>query len=155
MYLGTLVIEPPDSHDFPVELGHECILDLVEAFARLNEKQMRYVSMPMLADSGIVYKDDVEAYFASVCDGESCGDEQLVDKWQDAVTMLKTKTGNCKDLVAYRLAELRLQGNQSARPGIVAGRDPKTGRTILHVVILHDDGRIEDPSAEHGMQTPW
>lgn len=153
MYYGTLAVAC-EGPGIPDEIGKECILSLVEAFARIDEVQMRFRPMPPLYQAGVRYKEDVEAIRATVCGDRSCGDEVPVDEWQDATTLLEKRLGNCKDLVAYRVAELRLSGDRSARPAVLKGKDP-SGRIIYHVVLLHGDGKVEDPSAALGMKTPW
>jgi hypothetical protein len=155
VYYGTLAIAccVPG---YPDDFSRGVVLSLVEAFARIDEAEMRLRPFPPLYQSGIRYKDDVEAYRASVCGTEACGDGVPVDEWQDAQTMVEKGTANCKDLVAYRLAELRLAGDVGAHAAILRGADPNNpGRYIYHVVLQRGDGQIEDPSAALGMKTPW
>lgn len=154
MYFGTIAIACCSSK-YPDEFSQGCILAIVEAYAQIDEAEMRLTAFPPLYQSGIRYKSDVEAFRATVCGDASCGDDQKVDEWQDAETMLKKKTGNCKDLVAYRLAELRLRGDRACYPSSIRTVDPTTGRWMYHIILVRGDGEQEDPSAELGMTTPW
>lgn len=68
--------------------------------------------------------------------------------WQSAYETVKLGEGDCEDLVAYRLAELW-------RDGIRARAKVLTISPLLrHVVVLHKDGSIEDPSKNRGMKSP-
>lgn len=61
--------------------------------------------------------------------------------WDHAGIVLARGSGDCKDVGAWRVAELRLDG-EDARPHII-----HTGGTNYHVQVRRGDGRIEDPSA--------
>lgn len=66
--------------------------------------------------------------------------------WQSAYETARLGRGDCEDLVAYRLAELW-------RDGIRARAKVLTISPMLrHVVVLHRDGSIEDPSKAMGMK---
>jgi hypothetical protein len=68
--------------------------------------------------------------------------------WKDAPTILRTHSGDCKDLVAWRLAELREEG-EDARCHVVIR--VFQGRATYHAQILRANGTIEDPSTRMGM----
>jgi hypothetical protein len=115
---------------------------LIEALALADGAWLRdHPGMPLLYASGVVYRQDP---FGS-------------ETWGDIPAILSATppSGDCKDLVAWRLAELRLAGETGARPFLRRFTDTVQGRPILeyHVQLLRGDGRtIEDPSAVLGMR---
>jgi hypothetical protein len=66
--------------------------------------------------------------------------------WQDIPSTLRSQTGNCTDLVAWRVAELRRQKEPAMVHVELVGSD------LFHVSIRRKDGRIEDPSRKLGMR---
>lgn len=67
------------------------------------------------------------------------------ERWQSARETLRRKAGDCEDLVAWRVAELRARGD-NARPLVY---QPRPG--LLHCVVRRGDGSIECPSRILGM----
>jgi hypothetical protein len=65
-------------------------------------------------------------------------------EWRSARLLLRKRSGDCKDLVAYEVARLRELGHR------VTIRLTRVGRT-WHVLIRLPDGRLFDPSRELGM----
>jgi hypothetical protein len=70
------------------------------------------------------------------------------ERWQLPSETHALGGGDCEDLASWRCAELRLRG---ARCRVVTKR---TGPTVLHAVVEHEDGTIEDPSRKLGMGRP-
>lgn len=70
--------------------------------------------------------------------------------WRDVPMLLMARTGDCKSLVAWRLAELRNAGEDGARCHFLVQK--RKERTIFHVQVKRADGKIEDPSARVGMK---
>jgi hypothetical protein len=68
-----------------------------------------------------------------------------LDCWQDIPATVKYGTGDCKDFVAYRCAELRVEGT-AAKVKVV-----KDGE-VFHFIVVHHENVIEDPSERLGMQ---
>lgn len=72
------------------------------------------------------------------------------EDWQSALETAERGYGDCEDLVAYRLAELRAQGVKDAVPVITA-----VNPALRHVTLTYTDaaGRVvhEDPSRRLGM----
>lgn len=62
--------------------------------------------------------------------------------------VLAKRGADCEDLAAWRVAELRLRGEQ-ARARLSWRRFGRHYR--YHVTVRRGDGRIEDPSARLGM----
>lgn len=79
---------------------------------------------PPLYETGIVYRPEPPGQ----------------DHWQTAPELLKSRVGDCEDLTAYRVAELRFDG-EPAR-----GRVVPTRRGKFHAVVERASGEIEDPS---------
>jgi transglutaminase-like putative cysteine protease len=71
-----------------------------------------------------------------------------VERWKDIATVLKDKTGDCKDFTAWRLAELWRSGIGARAESIVqrSGRD-----MMFHTYVRYDDGKVEDPARLLGM----
>lgn len=62
--------------------------------------------------------------------------------------VLAARSGDCDDLAAWRVAELRLQGVR-AHPAVL-----KMQEGLWHVFVRLPGGGAEDPSAHLGMQVP-
>jgi hypothetical protein len=71
--------------------------------------------------------------------------------WRDIPTCLMEGTADCKSLVAWRLAELRLKGEFAAVAHLVVQRRKK--HAVFHVQIKRASGAIEDPSERCGMKS--
>ncbi len=114
------------------------ILSLVESLALTDLLWIQYNGAPVPS----IYKSGVR-YQSSCWPRVEC-------PWKDIPRLLETGFGDCKDLVAWRLAELRF-GNVIALPHLQV-RERKQG-TVFHVLIKHSDGSLEDPSKLLGMQS--
>lgn len=73
-----------------------------------------------------------------------------LDNWKDIPAIIETKSGDCKDFVAYRVAQLRLKGLHDVSPLITAH---KIGDVLTYHVRIRHGGYIEDPSKLLGMPT--
>jgi len=73
-----------------------------------------------------------------------------LDRWQDIPTTLALGGGDCKDFVAWRVAELREKGYPDVGPRIIA---KETGNVIVYHVQVRIDTQVEDPSVALGMPT--
>lgn len=87
--------------------------------------------LPPLYESGVRYQR------------EPAGSEM----WDSAATVAARGYGDCEDLAAWRVAELRLAGEEGAEVAVV-----RTGPKTLHALVRRGDGSWEDPSAELGMR---
>lgn len=67
------------------------------------------------------------------------------EDWIGPVDVYRQRWGDCEDLVAWRVAELREQGTP-ARPYCY---QPRPG--LVHCVVRLPDGSLEDPSRRLGM----
>lgn len=99
----------------------------LEGLVRLDQAELSGASYPPLYDAGVKYKREPK------------------EVWRPASIVLKDGWGDCEDLVAWRVAECRLQGDAATARVYQAG--PKT----WHTVVEHADGTIEDPSRILGM----
>jgi hypothetical protein len=84
-------------------------------------------------------------------------DERAVpglDDWQDVAECLDRGTGTCADLVAWRVAELRVRHRERARVRITVheSRTPRGTHATYHITLWRADGRVEDPSRLLGMK---
>ena len=108
---------------------------LVEALAAANAGHLRlHPEAPWLYESGVSYAEDEEGH----------------EGWTDIPETLARGVGDCKDLVAWRLGELRVRAGETALPLVSFARVGH--RVKFHVVVRRSDGRIEDPSRELGMR---
>lgn len=78
------------------------------------------------------------------------------DRWQDIEQTLAIKQGECEDLGAWRVAELRVRTGEFATPRITWMYDnsiPGKVRVVYHVQVFRGDGvTVEDPSEKLGMR---
>lgn len=118
-----------------------------------------YPDTPPLLDpkNGIVYRDEARI----VCDGNRNACRVTESKWADLPTVYAQKHGDCKCLVAIRLAELWRQGREAyplarcyqcrVQRSCPKCQRPIGGNQTWHMQLLHGDGRIEDISRWMGM----
>ena len=131
------------------------LIILLQSLSDINEYHLRRGlaagrPYPRLYDSGVVYKE------------EKPGRED----WPDIPKVLSQGWGDCEDLAAYRAAELRVYDGIDAEPVIkwkwipveemrAAGwarhKLPRDGIWLVHCLVRHQDGTIEDPSLLLGM----
>jgi hypothetical protein len=112
----------------------EHALRQLEFVIGVNLTIMRAATIPPLYRTGVVYRP------------EPPGPEEIANVLQvlgtaDRPNGRRGAWGDCDDLCAYRVAELRFFG-EHALPRIVW---PK-GRTMYHAQVRRGDGSIEDPS---------
>lgn len=127
------------------------IIMALRTLVLINLWQLRQRKYPKLYRSGIYYKTKPPAV-----------------EWHDIPTLLYWGYGDCKDLVAYRVAELNYQGipaqpcikwkyvdiEDMADDSEYIANLIKAGITqvlLIHVMVLMPDGSIEDPSKILGM----
>lgn len=68
--------------------------------------------------------------------------------WKDIGYILQDRCGDCKDLVAWRLAELWRMGVDAKAEAIL---ERHANKLQFHVFIRYGTGAVEDPSRELGM----
>ena len=111
------------------EAAASCIASLVEALVQVNGAFLRqFPKTPALYTSGIVYAES--------------------PAWRDIPGLLAARSGDCKSLVAWRLAELRRQNSKALVHVVYI---PKGNEHLFHVQIRKGQA-IEDPSRFLGMR---
>jgi len=104
----------------------------LEALALISERRIKAGRVRAgLYESGVRYRR------------EPRGEE----KWLAADEVLKAGYGDCEDLVAWRVAELRARGERGARPLAYQTRRPG----VVHCIVVRANGQREDPSRLLGM----
>lgn len=68
------------------------------------------------------------------------------EEWRNADQVLREGFGDCEDLAAARVGELRAAGDVGAVAFAV-----QSGPRMVHIKVLRGDGGIEDPSRRLGM----
>lgn len=128
--LCVLDIEIGDTEAEKERAAHE----LCHCFEIAMSRARREVkSLPPLFKSGVKYKSQ---------DPRACA-------FVNPKEVMKRGGGDCKQLVLWRIAELRNAGH-NAMPRIV-WLNGKKGLTA-HAQLRHPDGTIEDPSYNLGMK---
>lgn len=141
-----------ERHFAPIWLALQAMCAINEWHIRRSIKRAKRglcAPIPPLMASGVRYKEDPP--------GE--------ENWRDCYAVLANGTGDCDQLVAWRVAELRAMGI-SAEPvlkwqripkqmmislGHPAGQIPDGGVDMVHCLVRFPDGRIEDTSKLLGM----
>lgn len=103
----------------------------IEGLVRINEVLMMQHQYPALYTAGVHYQRESR------------------DIWRNAMEIVQSGWGDCEDLAAYRVAELRVTG-EDPRASILVY---KSGAHKYHTVVRHGDNSIEDPSTILGMRT--
>lgn len=102
----------------------------------IREAKLQGKHIPSLYKSGVVYRR------------EPLRRGKQYEEFADILTTLRRGWGDCDDLCAWRVAELR-----------VTGEDPKADiriywrprSNVMHVEVRRGDGSIEDPSRFLGL----
>ena len=109
---------------------------LVMALAEHNAEYFRRYWIPPLYFSGVRYRA-----------------QEDVDVFMDAAAVYRDKVSDCKNLVAWRVAEIVTFERQSAGALTFWQKvDDERFPYFFHVVVIRGDGRIEDPSRVLGMR---
>lgn len=133
MYYGGFEIESLEI--VPLDARRRVVQHLVDALIEINKEVLARFELPPFYHSGVVYKPQTMGR----------------DRWQDAARLLKTGMGACEDLVAWRVAELQMAG-ENAHAEVISNVAPNGSMVVYHVVVRRANSEIEDPSALLGMQ---
>lgn len=120
-----------------IRIGFQVVPDaqrlriMVDALVRLNLYEMKKRRFRPLYDTDVVYRRENRR------PGQS-------ERWQTIKDVYRRGYGDCEDLSAIRVAELRRQGIRAV-PWF------KRRKNIWHVLVRHPDGKLEDPSRILGM----
>jgi hypothetical protein len=89
--------------------------------------------LPLLYQSGVVYRH-----------------QRNPKRWGHILEVIRSGYADCKNLSAWRAAELRYYAGVPARVHCYP-----TGPRRWHAVVQLPDGRTEDPSVRLGMRQEW
>lgn len=118
-------IETPDKPQLTV---------LVRALTALNMLHLRAnPRTPLLSKSGVVYESQPGG----------------CERFLTIPRILAAGSGDCDQLVPWRVAELRERYGIQALPEV-----KRMGEKLWHVFVRYPDGRVEDVSAALGMKVP-
>lgn len=116
--------------------SHAALKAMLWALTMIDVAELKaHPEIPPLYESGVRYEE------------EPPGQED----WQDILTCLKLKIGDCEDLACWRAAELRARYGVAAEPTFNY-KVRRGGGYLYHIQVRHPDGRIEDPSRVLGMR---
>lgn len=114
----------------PATMGARFVEAALEGLAELATEDHRETLHPTLYTSGIRYQR-----------------EQGSENWLTPTELLVAGRGDCEDLAAYRVGELRASGVDPGARIVIERTGPRT----LHAVVRRSSGAIEDPSRALGM----
>jgi len=143
MYIVKLHTEASFEGPFAA-VGHDVLKAMLECLVQINVALMQSRRFPELYETGIRYRQ------------EPLGQEN----WRDAAIILQTGFGDCEDLAAYRVAELRVRHNIPAvcvfRWKTLSVKQDGADRKVklYHILVgVPYKGKvlIEDPSKKLGM----
>jgi hypothetical protein len=137
VFMLDLFNRPQDARDH--KRSQETLLWLLEALCKANQWHLRQQPFPPLYDAGVRYIRE---------DG--------TENWLDIPHVIHEGGGDCEDLMAWRVAEIREAGGHAApyvRYRLI------DGHVHYHALVRHFEkrgrvlvpGAIEDPSRRLGM----
>jgi hypothetical protein len=107
----------------------DLLMAALEGLVSVNGVILLRPALPPLYRSGVRYRR-----------------ERGTENWKSCDQVFASGYGDCEDLCAWRVAELRQAGELGAYVTVI-----KTGPALWHVQVMRGDGRIEDPSRILGM----
>lgn len=139
-FQGVIV---PSHAERSLKILLDCLTGINLSYLRDNPQT------PELYKAGVRYQREVPEEYAFFRGAEwvKKGTGEL---FRDIPEVIAKGGGDCEDLVAWRVAELRYRGVQ-ARPTF-RWQELKGGRMLYHILVNHPDGGIEDPSRALGME---
>jgi hypothetical protein len=102
--------------------------DALEGLARVNTDLYREHKLPSIYSGRVRYR------------------RESTEEWRPVTEVLADGWGDCEDLAAARVGELRASGEQGASVLV-----KRTGPQMTHALVKRADGTIEDPSRKLGM----
>lgn len=118
--------------DIPRTATARFVEGALEGLSRVAEEEVAAGGLPPLYRSGVRYRR-----------------ERGTEDWLTPRQVAAVGAGDCEDLAAWRVGELRATGTDPDARVIVRQTGPRT----LHALVARGDGRLEDPSAVLGMPT--
>jgi len=110
----------------------------LDALTAWNVVRLRATPIAHIYEAGVHYERE------PLCRMD--GVERMCEEWLTAHEVIERGAGDCDDLGGWLAAILRLQGER-------AQAIAKPSAAGWHIVVRHEDGSIEDPSAKLGMPT--
>lgn len=120
----------------------QVIIHLCEALIMVNRDHMSRKKLPLLYESGVVYKREPKRRLRD-------GRIVTVENFRDVACIYARGWGDCEDLASIRVAELREYAGEDARIRVTAKSQP--GKKLWHVTVMRANGVPEDPSRRLGM----
>jgi hypothetical protein len=117
----------------PPRISVSVVRHLLEALAGINADHMRAHPTPKLYASGVRYRREPRG----------------LEQWLSVPEVIARGYGDCEDLAAWRVAELRSQGEHATFG--VSGQQRDNGKWTFHITVHRGDGTPEDPSRRLGM----
>lgn len=102
------------------------------ALQRVCESQLSSQPFPPLYESGVRYQREPRGQ----------------ENWQTCKETMRLRTGDCEDLAAWRAAELRVSGADTAALAVIMRVRPG----LIHCLVRRGNGVLEDPSKRLGMR---
>lgn len=110
----------------------------IESAILVNRAHLRaFPNTPPLYSSGVRYRREPPG----------------VEDFSDIEAIIRRGYGDCAQLVAWRVAELRERGEAAGVRIIWRKYTPRGKPRVFHVQVRREDGRIEDPSVRLGMRS--
>ena len=117
--------------DVPMDATGRMAQAALEGLAQAATEEIAGGGMPLLYASGVRYERERPGH----------------EEWLIPSQVLAGGVGDCEDLAAYRVGELRATGaDEGARIVIIP-----TGPRTMHAVVRRSNGELEDPSRALGM----
>ena len=113
-----------------------CVRQALEAVILANRIYLRTHNAPKLYESGIRYEE------------EPAG--QPYEDFAAVPVVLSRGWADCDDLVSWRIAELRNEG-ENAKVRLKWQWDSSRKARMFHVLVRRANGQVEDPSLRLGM----
>ena len=137
MYSPVLELSSFDT--FPIAQRREMIRVIVEMLIAVNRTFLRLnPTTPPMYDVAPKYAMKVRPFG--------------LDTWEDIPRVMQLGSGDCKDFVAWRVAELREAGYDDVAPRVISfERETSQGPLVLYHVQVRIGIGVEDPSVILGM----
>lgn len=134
------------NHFSSLDHGIATLNALLRALCIINADILkRNPMMPLIYQSGARYMRDPLIRYQH---DQNC-QWRMSETWKDCAQVLSDGVGDCEDLACWRAAELRIRFEKNAR--VTWRRRVVRGVQVFHILVVHPDGSIEDPSLRLGM----
>jgi hypothetical protein len=144
MYRPTFAFDAIGRNDpTAVRIGMRIMAEAVDFLARADVvyfEELGLSQFPPLYEAHVRYGDDKPA------PGTACGD----DDWRDVAVLYNKRVGDCEELAAARLAELRYRWSVRAVPAVLLQREGSRrggrGLHLFHVMVRWPEDLLRYPS---------